>query len=181
MKKIRTKKTRGLTIIYTGKGKGKTTAALGLALRALGRGKRVLIVHFMKSATYGEHVILKKLPRVTVKVLGKGFCKIAGDRFPFNEHKKATQDALLFARQAMRSRKYDMIILDEINCALLCRLLTVKDVLPLLAKKPCHVHLVLTGRGAPRSLIKKGDLVSDVREVKHPFHKGIPAQEGIEF
>jgi len=181
MKRRGRKKARGLTIIYTGKGKGKTTATIGLAIRALGRGKRVLIVQFMKSGTYGEHIVLKRLPRVTVKVLGKGFCKICGDTFPFKEHKKATQDALWFARQAIRSQKYDMIILDEINCALLCRLLTVKDVLALLAKKPRNLHLVLSGRGAPRSLIKKADLVSEVREVKHPYHSNIPAQEGIEF
>ncbi len=181
MKRNQNKKTRGLIITYTGNGKGKTTASIGLAIRALGRAKRVLIVQFMKSGTYGEHKILKKIPGIKVKILGKGFCKIAGDQFPFAEHKKATQDALNFARRAVMSKKYDMIILDEINCALLCRLLKVKDVLALCNRKPRQLHLVLTGRGAPQSLIKASDLVSDVREVKHPYYDGMPAQEGIEF
>ncbi|MBU1863309.1 MAG: cob(I)yrinic acid a,c-diamide adenosyltransferase [Candidatus Omnitrophica bacterium] len=172
---------QGLTICYTGNGKGKTTAALGLGLRALGGGKRVLIVQFMKNAPYGEHAILKKIPRLTLKIFGKGFCKIKGDCFPLAVHKKAACEAIAFTCRALKTKKYDMIICDEINCAYLCKLITLKDIQKLLRAKPSTVHLVCTGRGAPRLLMKHAHLVSEVREIKHPFRKGFPAQEGIEF
>jgi len=178
---MKMKKTKGLSICYTGNGKGKTTAALGLALRAVGRKQKVFIMQFLKNGEYGEHNSLKKISGITMRVCGKGFCKVCGDERPFSEHKKSAQQALREATRALRSKKYDMVVLDEINIAMQCRLITTKDVLKLIAKKPSYVHLVLTGRGAPKSIIKKCDLVSDVREVKHPYQKGVLAQKGIEF
>lgn len=180
-KKQRKENQHGLTIVYTGDGKGKTTAALGLAMRMLGAGKKVSLIQFMKSKRYSEHAILEKLPCIDVTIMGKGFCKCEGDTLPIKEHKKATQKALSAAKEAISSDAYDMVILDEVNCSIMCKLLAVREVLKLIRAKPKHIHLVLTGRGAPKSIIKTADLVSEIKDLKHPFYKGIKAQEGIEY
>jgi len=171
----------GLTIIITGDGKGKTTAAIGMTVRAVGRGMKVLFIQFLKNAEYGEHQILKELSKCKVKIFGRGFCKICGDTLPIDEHKEAAQKALRFVQEEFKKNRYSMIILDEINCAIHAKLMTMKQVLAILKNKPKEMHVVLTGRGAPAGLIKKADLVSECRDIRHPFRKGVKAQKGIEF
>ena len=181
-------KRRGLTIVYTGDGKGKTSAALGAAMRALGHGGRVLVIQFLKGdwpVVYGELELAKKLhPQFEVLQLGRGFVKIMGDRKPFSEHVEAAKAALALAKERMFSGRYDMIILDEINCALGCldfRLIELKDILELIRTKPPEMHLILTGRNAPPAVIEAADLVTEMREIKHPMKKGIPAQQGVDY
>ena len=179
---------KGLTLVYTGDGKGKTSAALGAAMRALGHGWRVLIIQFFKGdwpVVYGELELAKKLyPQFEVLQLGRGFVKIMGDKKPFEEHVEAAQAALNLTRERMLSGNYDLIILDEVIYALGYldfKLLELKDVLQLLKEKPPQLHLILTGRNAPPEIIEAADLVSEMREIKHPMKKGIPAQQGIDF
>ncbi len=173
----------GMIIIYTGDGKGKTTAALGLCLRAVGHGLRVGIVQFMKSDwEYGELKSLKQfLPQVTVKTLGAGCVGIMGDDQPLEVHKQAASDALNEAKREMVSGKYDILILDEINIALHLNLLDLPDVVDLLQGKPAQLTCLLTGRSAPVELIERADLVTEMIEIKHPFQKGKLSQKGIDY
>jgi cob(I)alamin adenosyltransferase len=177
------KKNKGLVIVYTGEGKGKTTAALGMALRAAGHGKKILMVQFIKNfQNYGELKFVKKYHcGIQIKSIGKGYVRIKGDKFPFEEHVKAAKQALEFAKEKILSRKYDIVILDEINIALDKKLVTINEVIKLIQQKPPTLHLILTGRNAPKKLIQLADLVSEVKEVKHPYKKGILAQKGIEY
>jgi cob(I)alamin adenosyltransferase len=179
---------RGLFIIYTGDGKGKTTASLGAALRALGHGWRVLIIQFFKGdwpVVFGELEMGKRLsPQLEVLQLGKGFVKHMGDKKPFEEHLAAAQQALRVAKEKIASGRYDLIILDELLYAIDyagVRLVSVEDVLDLLEAKPPALHLILTGRNAPQILIDRADLVTEMREVKHPWQQKIPAQAGIDY
>ncbi len=182
-REMKDKTKKGLVIVYTGNGKGKTTAALGLALRAAGHGKKTLIVQFIKSyKSYGELKFARKYNcGIKIKTMGKGYVKIKGDRFPFKEHVKSAKAAFQFARDQILSKKYDIVILDEINIALNKKLLTVQEVTELIQQKPPQLHLILTGRSAPKKLIQIADLVSEVKEIKHPFRRGILAQKGIEY
>lgn len=175
--------TRGLVIVYTGGGKGKTTAALGLALRAVGYKKKVKIIQFIKGTwRSGELESLRRLyPQIEVVLAGKGFVKIQNDKRPFREHLQAAQEALRLAQKTVRSKKYDVVILDEINYAVKGNLISIKDVLNLIKTKPSSVHLVLTGNFASPQVIKKADLVTEMKEIKHPVHKGIKAQKGIDY
>lgn len=174
---------RGLVHVYTGNGKGKTTAALGLAIRAISYKKRVLIVQFIKGPwRSGELNIVQRLkPYLTIHAMGKGFVKILGDKKPFIEHKKAAQEALVYAGRAIRSGKYDLVVLDEVNVAIRERLLAAGQVTQLIKKKPKKLELVLTGRNATATIKKLADYVSDIREVKHPYKKGILARQSIDF
>jgi len=176
------KKTKGLVIVYTGDGKGKTTAALGMALRAAGHGMKILIVQFIKSfKRYGELKFVKKYDcGIEIKTMGKGYVKMKGDMHPFEEHVKAAKKTLEFAREQIESRKYQIVVLDEINVALDKKLIPLTEVVDLIKHKPPDLHLILTGRGAPQKLVQLADLVSEVKEIKHPFRKGMPAQRGIE-
>ena len=176
------KKPEGLVIVYTGDGKGKTTAALGMALRAAGHGMKVLIIQFIKSyKRYGELKFVNKYDcGIEIKTMGKGYVKMKGDVHPFQEHVKAAKRTLEFARKQIQSGRYDIVVLDEINIALDKKLVSMKQVADLISHKPPHLHLVLTGRNAPRKLIQLADLVSEVKEIKHPFKNGILAQRGIE-
>jgi cob(I)alamin adenosyltransferase len=176
------KKTKGLVIVYTGDGKGKTTAALGMALRAAGHGKKILIIQFIKSfKRYGELKFVKKYDcGIEIKTMGKGYVKMRGDVHPFGEHVKAAKKTLEFARKQIESKKYHIVVLDEINIALDKKLIPLTEVVDLIEQKPAALHLILTGRGAPEKLIQLADLVSEVKEIKHPFKKGFPAQKGIE-
>jgi cob(I)alamin adenosyltransferase len=182
-KTMKNKTKKGLVIVYTGNGKGKTTAALGMALRAAGHGKKTLIVQFIKSfQNYGEIKFVKKYHcGITIKTMGKGYVKIKGDRFPFEEHVKSAKAAFQFAKEQILSKKYDIVVLDEINIALDKRLLTIQEVADFIRQKPPQLHLILTGRSAPKKLIQIADLVSEVKEIKHPFRKGILTQKGIEY
>ena len=179
---------KGLTIVYTGNGKGKTSAALGAAMRALGHGWRVLIIQFFKGdwpVVYGELELAKKLyPQFEVLQLGRGFVKIMGDKKPFEEHVEAAQAALKLTRDRLVSGNYDLIILDEVIYALGYldfKLIDLQDVLQLIKEKPPQTHLILTGRNAPPELIEAADLVTEMGEVKHPMKKGIPAQQGVDY
>ncbi|MBI4323294.1 MAG: cob(I)yrinic acid a,c-diamide adenosyltransferase [Candidatus Omnitrophica bacterium] len=179
---------RGLVIIYTGNGKGKTSASLGAVLRALGHGWRVLVIQFFKGdwpVVYGEVEMGKRMgPQFEVLQLGKGFVKHMGDRKPFAEHQAAAQEALRVAKEKITSGGYDLIVLDEIIYAIDyagVQLVTLEDVLGLVDAKPPLLHLILTGRNAPQALIDRADLVTEMREIKHPWQQRIPAQKGVDY
>ncbi len=173
----------GFVIVYTGDGKGKTTAALGMAFRAIGRGWRVLMVQFMKGTWhYAELDTAQRLaPDLEIVPMGKGFYRILDDHYTEEEHHQAALAALAFARSKMLSGEYDLLILDEVNNAVSTGLLPLDQVMQLLNDKPSDFNVVLTGRGAPQELIDRADLVTEMREIKHPYQKGIFAQKGIDF
>ncbi|GAB4115007.1 MAG: cob(I)yrinic acid a,c-diamide adenosyltransferase [Candidatus Caldatribacteriota bacterium] len=170
---------QGLIQVYTGDGKGKTTAALGLALRAAGRNWRVLIVQFMKKWDYGELHSLPYVPNITLKTFGteefvyKGKAK----EIDYQEAKKA----FYFGIEAMLSKNYDLIIFDELNMALYFELLGLSEVIDKLKQKPPEVEVVITGRKAPQEIIAIADLVTEMVEIKHPYQKGQAGREGIEY
>ena len=174
---------QGLILVYTGDGKGKTTAALGTVLRALGYDWKVLIIQFIKGSwTYGEMKGLKRLePDVELKILGQGFVGIVDDKKPIEEHIAAAKGALKTAFEDVQSDKYDLIILDEINVALNLGLIELAEVKRLLSTKPKRLHLILTGRNAHPEIIEMADLVTEMKEIKHPYQKGTLAQKGIDF
>ncbi|MEW5899873.1 MAG: cob(I)yrinic acid a,c-diamide adenosyltransferase [Acidobacteriota bacterium] len=173
-------KFKGYIQIYTGCGKGKTTAALGLALRAAGSGLRVYIGQFLKGQTYGELEAVRKLaPGVTIEQFGrKGFIHVTED--PEDEDIARARSGLERCLKAMLSGKYSIIILDEINVALHFKLLSEKDLHGFLNRRPQDVEVVLTGRYAPASLLKRADLVTEMKEKKHYYAKGVRARQGIE-
>lgn len=170
-------------LVITGDGKGKTTSCLGMAVRAVGYGMKVLMVQFIKgSLHYGELDGAKRLaPEFELLPMGKGFVGIRGDALPIEEHMAAAREALALARERMLSGRYDVIILDEVNVAVRLGLLDVKEVLALIAEKPASVHLILSGRNAHEEVIRVAHLVSEVRSVKHPYDQGIEAEKGIDY
>lgn len=172
---------KGLVVVYTGKGKGKTTAALGLALRASGHGSRIFIVQFRKAdPRYGEiQAIQRFLPNVTVVQSGKGKLLIRG--YLMQDDVNDAWNAFLQGKEAVLSGCYDLVIFDEINIAMDYGLLPVDEVLQMLAERPPYVDVVLTGRNAPQEIIDAADLVSEVREIKHPFRCGVKARQGMEY
>jgi cob(I)alamin adenosyltransferase len=174
---------RGLVIVYTGKGKGKTTAALGIVLRAVGHGYRVGMIQFIKGEWYyGELTSSKRLePEFEMIAAGKGFVGILDDDHPVGDHQQAAKQALIIAREKLVSGLYDVLILDEINYAIKLNLLSEKDILDLIASRPQKTTLVLTGNYAPESVIHVADLVTEMREIKHPYQSGIKAKKGIDF
>lgn len=171
---------RGMVQIYTGNGKGKTTAALGLALRSSGQGKKVMMIQFLKGkVNYGELRSARKLPGFTIRQFGRP--SFVDKKNPHPADVSGAEQALAFAKKIMAGGKYDMVILDELNVALDFKLVPLKDVLEMMAAKPEKLELVITGRYAHPKLIKLADLVSEVREVKHYFSRGVPARKGIEY
>ena len=179
---------RGLIIVYTGNGKGKTTAALGIALRALGHGWRVLVIQFFKGdwpVVFGEVEMGTRLaPQLEVLQLGKGFVQAMGDQKPFEEHLAAAKQALRTAKEKILSGAYDVIVLDEIIYAIDyagVKLVSLEEVCGLLDAKPPSLHLILTGRNAPQAILDRADLVTEMREIKHPWQQKIPAQAGIDY
>jgi cob(I)alamin adenosyltransferase len=174
---------KGLIIVYYGKGKGKTTAALGLALRAIGYGHNVCMIQFIKGEwDYGELYSSNKLkPNFELIVTGKGFVGIIDDDHPINEHIQASKTALKISKEKISSNKYNTIILDEINYALKLNLIAEKDVVDLLESKPEELNVIMTGNHISRKILDLADLVTEMREVKHPFKKGIKAKKGIDF
>jgi cob(I)alamin adenosyltransferase len=171
---------KGYVQVYTGNGKGKTAAALGLALRAAGHGMRVYIGQFLKGQKYGELFSLKCLsPYVTLEQFGrKGFIHVTEN--PDDEDIERAKRGLRKCLRAMLSQKYRIIILDEINVAVYFHVLTEREVLDVLDKRPDDVEIVLTGRYAPRSFIRRADLVTEMKEIKHYYQKGVRARKGIE-
>ena len=185
-------KRKGLVIVYTGDGKGKTSAALGAAMRALGHGWKVLIIQFFKGdwpVVYGELELAKKLhPQFEVLQLGKGFVKIMGDKKPLKEHQAAAANALKTAEKKILSGKYDLVVLDEVLCALDSagvKLISAKDLIALLKKTPRGTSVILTGRLGnivlKKQVFAQADLVTEMKEIKHPFQKGITAKKGIDY
>ncbi|NIU02037.1 MAG: cob(I)yrinic acid a,c-diamide adenosyltransferase [Nitrosopumilaceae archaeon] len=174
---------KGLVIVYTGKGKGKTTAALGMALRALGYNHKVCMVQFIKGSwKYGELESAKLLgPNFELVTAGKGFVGIIDDTSPRSEHEKTARIALNTAKEKICSGNYDLVILDEINYAVNLDLITVDDVMEIIKNKPIELDLVLTGNYAKPEIIDIADLVTEMTEIKHPFKKGIKAKKGIDF
>lgn len=199
-----------MLIVFTGNGKGKTTAALGQAIRALGEGKRVLMIQFIKGPwVAGEHMFADKfqVPNDKFQIVrtGKGFVGIMGDALPFEEHKKAAEDGFALAEREIASGEWDIVILDEINNAVSLGLLSKEKVLSLIDSvtsvqypvasnqllitnnqlQPINnqlpVTVILTGRDAPQEFIGRADLVTEMRDVKHPYEKGVKAKRGIEY
>lgn len=177
------KERKGLIVVITGGGKGKTTSALGIALRACGHNMKVCIIQFMKGDLYaGEWDGVKKMNcQVEIIPTGKGFCGIQGNPYPFKEHRENAQDAIRLTLQKIESGQYDVLILDEINNALHLRLVDLEQVLDIIRRKPPLMHLVLTGRDAHPQVIELADTVSEITEIKHAYRKGIEPQPGIDY
>jgi cob(I)alamin adenosyltransferase len=169
---------KGYVQVYTGDGKGKTTAALGLALRASGHRMRTYIGQFMKGQEYGELDALHNHPYITLEQYGDPCCVRREQVTP--EHVARAELGLDRAREALLSGNYDIIVLDEVNMAIWFGLLAVEDVLGFLNQRPDAVEVVLTGRRAPQELIDRADLVTEMRDVKHYFTQGVVARNGIE-
>jgi cob(I)alamin adenosyltransferase len=171
---------KGLVQVFTGNGKGKTTAALGTILRAAGHGFRIFIVFFMKgNYDYGEFSTLSKLPNVDMASFG--FRQLTDPANIKPEEIEQARLALAAAREAVLSGNYDLVVLDEVNVALDFNLIELDEVVKLIRDKPPHVELILTGRYAGTELIELADLVTEMVKVKHPFDKGIKARKGIEY
>lgn len=169
---------KGYIQIYTGDGKGKTTAAIGLAIRAAGYGMKTYIGQFMKGQHYGELTALRDHPCITIEQYGDVEC-VHREEIT-QKHIDQAQQGLKQARTAMHSHRYDIIILDEINVAVWFDLIRTEDVIELLNERPKNVEFILTGRRAPEAFLEIADLVSDVKEIKHYYTRGVKARIGIE-
>ena len=175
-----------MLIVFTGNGKGKTTAALGQAMRTLGRGKRVLVIQFIKGPwrsgeDYFEKEFMIHDSRFKIQKMGLGFVGILGDKLPKEEHVKAAKKALEYFNSEMRQATRDMVILDEINVATSLGLLTKEEVLDSVKDLPPEKFVIFTGRGAPQEFIDRADLVTEMKEIKHPFNDGKMAKIAMEF
>jgi cob(I)alamin adenosyltransferase len=180
VKKISAKAAKGLIIVITGNGKGKTTSAFGQALRAIGQGYKVFILQFMKGREYGEFIAAEKyLPNLTIRKSGLDSFVMRGK--PAAIDIELAQKGLDTARKAIMSGKYDMVILDEINVALDFKLIKLKEVLEMIKSKPPVLNLILTGRYAAKEIIKIANTVSEVQEIKHHYNAGIKDRAGIEY
>jgi cob(I)alamin adenosyltransferase len=170
--------TKGLVQIYTGDGKGKTTAALGLAVRAAGAGVNVYILQFIKSDAYSELRSIRKIKNITIEQCGRG-CFIKGE--PKRIDITRARQGLAKAARHIASGRYGMVILDEINCALNARLIKSGAVTEIIRNKPENVELVLTGRCCPPAVMKHADLITEMKNLRHPYDKGVPSRRGIEY
>jgi len=170
-------KFKGLIQVYTGDGKGKTTAALGQAVRASGQGLKVIFIQFLKGQPGGEHLFADKLKLFEIIQFGKG------DLFKKSEQEllQETTEACEFAKQVLVSGKYDLVILDEIFVAHWRGLLSLQQLLDLMQLKPGNVELIMTGRKAPQEVVKRADLVTEMLVIKHPFAEGVQQRKGIEY
>ena len=174
---------KGFVIVYTGGGKGKTTAALGLALRALGYNHKVCMIQFIKGSWhYGELDSVKRLePELELTAVGKGFVGIIDDKSPREDHEKIAEEAIKICKEKINSDKFDVVILDEINYAVDLGLIRTEQVIELIKMKSDDLDLVLTGNHAKQEIIDLADLVTEMKEIKHPFKSGIKAKKGIDF
>lgn len=181
--RLKPSKRRGLIVVVTGDGKGKTTSAMGMALRAVGHGMRVCVIQFMKGdLSTGEWDGVKHLGEwVDLTATGKGFCGIMGDKVPFEEHCTSAQAAIDLVHAKMDSGDFGLMVLDEINNALKLALVDLDQVLAILDAKPESLHLVLTGRDAHPDVLERADTASEVVELKHAFRKGIAPQPGVDY
>jgi len=171
---------KGLIIVITGDGKGKTTSAMGQAMRAAGHGKKILIIQFMKGKKYGEVLCTEKcIPDISIIQCGLDSFVMKDNPAPVDI--ELAQQGLKIAQEASASGNYDMLILDEINVAMDFKLVAIKDVLDLIKNKPAGMDIILTGRYAPAEIIDAADTVSEVREIKHHYSQGIKERAGIEF
>ena len=170
---------KALVVVNTGNGKGKTTAALGVVLRAWGRGMRVVVIQFVKTRTsnYGENRAAKKLG-IEMIPMGEGFTWLSKD---IEKDKATAREAWELARQKICSGEYDLVLLDELTYPLTYGWVPVQEVIDVLQHRPEGLHVIITGRDAPQELIDYADLVTEMREIKHPFRQGLKAQPGIEF
>ncbi len=175
----RTRLSTGLIQVYTGGGKGKSTASFGLIARAVGHNLRCCLIQFMKKGNYGEIVTLRRLPGVHIEQYGSGHW-VKRDR-PSEEDLDLARRALRSGRLAASSGKFDLVVLDEVNTAVVRGLLPVSDVLELLDEKARRTEVVLTGRGAPKVLLDRAHLVTMMVGMKHPYHGGLDARPGIEW
>jgi cob(I)alamin adenosyltransferase len=170
---------KGLIHVYTGDGKGKTTAAIGIGVRAVGSGLRVHMIQFMKGRRYSELDALERLPGFTVVQFGRD--EFVSKKKPEQIDIDLAQKGLAHAQEVLRKNEYDVIILDEINVAVDYHLISLADVLKLMKMKPDSMELILTGRYANPELVRQADLVSEMLEIKHPYQKGVPARKGIDW
>ncbi len=170
-----------MVVVFTGNGKGKTTASLGAAVRAVGRGQKVLMVQFIKGpwASGEDFIEVKGKGTFELKKMGLGFVGILGDQLPFEEHVKAAKNTLLYIQQQLPI--YDMIIMDEVNVAVSLKLITAAEVLELLKNIPDQKIVVLTGRDAPQEFLDRADLATEMKEIKHPFNSGKLGKLNVEF
>jgi len=173
---------RGLIIVNTGPGKGKTTAAMGTALRAVGQGMRVLMLQFLKGSWhYGELDAAKAFgEKFVLKQMGRGFVKVGAEK-PDAEDVRMVEQAWAEAEQAIQSGEWDLVVLDEINYAISYGMLDPAKVAELLKHKPEMVHVILTGRNAHPAIVELADTVTEMRQIKHAYEKGVMAQRGIEY
>lgn len=174
-------KFRGYIQVYTGNGKGKTTAALGLALRAAGRGKKTYIAQFMKKGEYGELLSVAKYLKdfITIEQFGLPGFHYSGEEVT-EEERMAAKEGVKAINKAIESKKYDIIILDEVNVLLHFGIITINSILEIIERKPENIELVLTGRNVPGEILERADLVTEMKEVKHYYTKDVPARLGIE-
>ncbi len=181
--RLEPKERKGLIVVITGNGKGKTTSALGMAVRACGHGLRVCIIQFMKGDLYaGEWDGIKLLDcAIELHSTGKGFCGIQGNPYPWAEHRANAQDAIDLVHEKIVSGGFDLLILDEINNAVQLKLVDLEQVLAILRTKPPLMHLILTGRDAHPEVIGLADTVSEIIEIKHAYRKDIEPQPGIDY
>jgi len=171
---------KGLVQVYTGDGKGKTTAAFGSALRAVGRGLKVYVIQFIKGGfDYGELHSTKQLPNLKLTAFGRG--KFITETPPSQEDVQLAREAFELAKKVVDSGEYDIVILDEINVVLHLKMISTDEVVNLIKNKPKHVELILTGRYTPAQIIKAADLVTEMKEIKHPYAQGVPPRKGIEY
>ncbi|MGB6545644.1 MAG: cob(I)yrinic acid a,c-diamide adenosyltransferase [Candidatus Acidiferrales bacterium] len=174
---------KGLLIVYTGPGKGKTTCALGTAFRAVGQGLRVMMVQFIKGSWhYGELDAAEMLGegRFEIRPMGRGFVKL-GQEQTDPEDVRLCEQAWEFGREQIESGRYDLVVLDEINYVISYKMLDPEKVVAALASRPARVHVICTGRNAHPKLVGQADLVTEMREIKHPYTKGVLAQRGIDY
>jgi cob(I)alamin adenosyltransferase len=173
---------RGLIIVNTGPGKGKTTAAMGTALRAVGQGMRVLMLQFLKGSWhYGELDAVQAFgDRFVLKQMGRGFVKVGAEK-PDPEDVRLVEGAWAEAAKAIQSGQWDLVVLDEINYAISYGMLEAGTVVETLKQKPEMVHVILTGRNAHPTIVELADTVTEMRQVKHAYEKGVMAQRGIEY
>ncbi len=182
-----------MIVVFTGNGKGKTTAALGAAVRAVGRGQKVLMVQFIKGPwKSGEDYVkitndegrmkndeTKKPGAFTLRKMGLGFVGILGDQLPIEEHQKAAAKAIAYIKEALPN--YDMVIMDEVNVAVSLKLVSVEDVVDVVKGVAPEKIVLLTGRGAPQEFLDLADLATEMKELKHPFNKGNLGKVNVEF